>query len=150
MKFLTKSQARDALIRLQTTDTSSAETKVAEVITTWKLKKIPVESFTTSQLKRVLIVICKERELVVSNFADLRWCSRCEQTLPTYKKSRFQIRHILMCIFAPGLGWAICMAQCCAGDMVYCTHCHQQYSDFHGKDGCCDCCDCSCCENCCC
>ena len=71
MKFLTKSQARDALIRLQTTDTSSAETKVAEVITTWKLKKIPVESFTTSQLKRVLIVICKERELVVSNFADL-------------------------------------------------------------------------------
>ena len=81
---------------------------------------------------------------------NLRWCSRCEQTLPIYKKSRFQLRHILMCIFAPGLGWAICMAQCCAGDMVYCTHCHQRYSDFHGKDGCCDCCDCSCCDNCCC
>lgn len=71
MKFLTKSQARDALIRLQTTDTSSADAKGAEVITTWKLKKIPVTSFNVGQLKRVLILICKEKQLVVSNFADL-------------------------------------------------------------------------------
>ena len=71
MRFLTKSQARDALISLQTKDTSSTDAKGAEVITTWKLKKIPVKSFNASQLKRVLILICKEKELVVSNFADL-------------------------------------------------------------------------------
>ena len=81
---------------------------------------------------------------------NLRWCSQCGQTRPTYTKSRFQLRHILMCFFIPGLGWAICMAQCCAGDMVYCTHCDQRYSDFYGKEGCCDCCPCSCCKTCCC
>ena len=68
---MTKSQARDALIGLQMKDTSSTDAKGAEVITTWKLKKIPVKSFNASQLKRVLILICKEKELVVSNFADL-------------------------------------------------------------------------------
>ena len=81
---------------------------------------------------------------------NLRWCSGCRQTRPTYTKSRFQLRHILMCFFVPGLGWAICMAQCCAGDMVYCAHCDQRYSDFYGKEGCCDCCPCSCCQTCCC
>ena len=84
------------------------------------------------------------------NDPNLRWCSRCKLTGPTYTKSRFQLRHILLCILVPGFGWAICMAQCCAGDMVYCAHCNHRYSDFYGKEGCCDCCPCDCCKNCCC
>lgn len=70
MRFVTISQAREATIRLRTMD-GSADEKLSELIPSVKLKKIPSNLFNESQLKRILILICKEKSLIASNFVDL-------------------------------------------------------------------------------
>ena len=70
MRFVTISQAREAQVQLRTMD-GSTDAKLSQLISTVKLKKIPVNSFNESQLKRVLILICKEKGLIASNFVDL-------------------------------------------------------------------------------
>ena len=71
MRFVTISQAREALTQLGTMAGQTQDVQLSQAVSSVKLKKIPVETFEPSQLKRILIVICKEKELVVSNFVDL-------------------------------------------------------------------------------
>ena len=49
----------------------SADAKMSDLVKSVKLKKIPVTMFNESQLKRVLILICKEKDLIATNFVDL-------------------------------------------------------------------------------
>ena len=82
MKFCTVSQVRDAQLQLGTMAGPSQDARLSELVSSVKMKKIPVGAFNPGQLKRILIVICKEKDLIVSNFADLG-----NVTVPIFQES---------------------------------------------------------------
>ena len=82
MKFCTLSQDRDAQLQLGTMAGPSQDARLSELVSSVKMKEIPVGAFNPGQLKRILIVICKEKDLVVSNFAELG-----SVTVPIFQES---------------------------------------------------------------
>ena len=71
MKFCTKNEANEALATLRAMKADSGGQQVQETLANVECMAVMVKHLTISQLKRILIVLLKEKQLLATDYVDL-------------------------------------------------------------------------------